>query len=233
MTAALGLGQASGRTALAIAAFMSRPANLLSPAALDRWLADVGGHDLRPMLAAQGARTAVEAHLARATGAASLDVDDTFLNRLRTRATLVSAVEIALAPFARLDRLKAYVVGAVCREAVRGALLKADRQVITTLLGADVQEFSARQATIFYPALADLAPQVSPMLRAADGADFAVHPVAALAAQVIASAIGTEAPLAAAILTIRESGAVADGPTIPVTAAQCAEVFRLWQREAR
>lgn len=233
MTAALGLGQVSGRTALAVAAFMSRPAAFLSPAALDRWLADLGGRDLRPLLSAQGARRAVEAFLADATGSRGLEVDATFLNRLRTRSGTVTAVEIALAPFPRLERLKAFVVGAICRDALRGALLRADREAMAALLGGEVQDFAARQAAVFYPALGELAPQLAPALRAGDGIPLAVHPVGALAGQVIASAIGTEAPLTASILAIREHGSAADAQPIALTAAQAAEILRLWQREAR
>lgn len=233
MGAALSLGMASGRTALQVAGFMSRPAAALAPAARDRWLADVGGRDLRPMLDAKAARRAVEAYLASVTGAATLSVDAAFLNGLAARASAVAAIDIALAPFDRLDRLKAFVIGAICRDQVRGALLKADRQVIEALLGAEVQDFAARQAATFYPALAGLAPSIGPALRGADGTSFSTHPVNALAGRVISAAIGAETPLAAAILAIREHGQPDIGTAVPLTQAQCAEVLRLWQREAR
>lgn len=233
MAAALSPGLASGRTALQVAGFMARPGALLARPAIDRWLADVGGRDVRPMLDAAGARRAVEAYLATVTGAKDLAVDATFLNNLAARGSVVTAIDIALAPFDRLDRLKAFVIGAICRDAVRGALLRADRQAIEALLGRDVQDFAARQAATFYPALADLAPSVSPALRGADGTEFAAHPVNALAARVILAAIGAETPLAAVILAIRESGSPALGTPVPLGQAHCAEVLRLWQREAR
>lgn len=233
MAAALHLGQASGRSALAIAAFMARPVPALRPQAVDRWLSDVTGRDIRPMLDAPAARRAVETYLARVTGAARLSVDVNFLNSLAARASVVTAVEIALAPFRQLDRLKAYVIGAICRDAIRGTLMKADRQVIETLLGAEVQEFAQRQAATFYPALAELAPSISPVLRVADTTPFSEHPVNALAGRVIHAAIGTEATLAAAILSIRETGAPDGGTQVPLSQAQRAEVLRLWQREAR
>ena len=233
MAAALSLSQASGRTALAVAAFIARPGSALGFQAVDRWLSDAGGRDLRPMLDAKAARRAVEAYLSQVTGAQSLLVDEAFLNSLAARASVVSAVEIALAPFARLDRLKAFVIGAICREAVRGALLKADRLAIEALLGADVQEFAARQAATCYPALADLAPSFGPALRAADGTEFAAHPVSSLARHVILAAIDEEAPLAASILAIRENGSPERGVRVPLTSAQRVEILRLWQREAR
>lgn len=233
MAGALSLGQASGQTALAIAAFIARPAKYLTTSAKDRWLSDVGGHDLRPMLDAEGARRAVETYLAGVTGAKSLAVDEAFLNSLAARPAAVTAVQIALARFAQLDRLKAYVIGAICRDAIRGALLRSDRHAIEALLGADVQDFAARQAATFYPALAALAPSIAPALRAADGTGFASHPINALAGHVISAAIRIEAPLAAAILAIRESGLVEGGAPVPLTPVQCAEVLRLWQREAQ
>lgn len=233
MAVALSLGQASGRTALAVAAFMSRPVAMLATAAVDRWLSDVGGRDLRPMLEAEAARAAIEAYLADVTGARTLEVDTQFLNRLRSRAGTVTAVEIALAPFARLDRLRTFVVGAICRDAVRGALLRTDRQAIGALLGAEVQEFASRQAQTFYPALAGLSPHLAPALRSADGVAFAAHPVSAIASRVVSAALRSEAPLAASILAIREQGSPDTGIPVELDPAQCAEVFRLWQREAR
>lgn len=233
MAAALSLSQASGRSALAVAGFIARPAAALSRSAVDRWLSDVGGRDIRPMLDAKAARAAVEAYLSQATGAQQLFVDEGFLNSLAVRASAVMAIDIALAPFARLDRLKALVIGAICRDAIRGALLKTDRQALETLLGADVQDFAARQAATFYPALAGLAPSIAPALRVADSTDFAAHPVNALAGRVISAAIAAETPLAAAILAIREQGSPEPGTPVPLSQAQCAEVLRLWQREAR
>lgn len=233
MAGALSLGQPSGRTALAVAAFIARPVSALKPAALDRWLADVGGRDLRPMLGARGALRAVETYLSEVTGARRLPVDDALLNRLRIRTEVVTAVEIALAPFARLDRLKAHVVGAVCRDAVRGALLRSDRQALKALLGPEIQDFAARQAATFYPALAQLAPHLTPILRSADGTAFAAHPVNTAAARIVAAAIGAEAPIAAAILSIRETGSAEDPAPLALTVAQANEVLRLWQREAR
>ncbi len=233
MAAALSHTLASGRSALLVAGFMARPGALLGGQAIDRWLADVGGRDVRPMLDAAGARRAVETYLATVTGAKDLAVDAAFLNGLAARSSVVTAIDIALAPFYRLDRLKAFVIGAICRDAVRGALLRADRQAIEALLGRDVQDFAARQAATFYPTLAGLAPSVAPALRGADGTEFAAHPVNALAARVISAAIGAETPLAAAILAIRESGAPTLGTPVPLNQAQCAEVLRLWLREAR
>jgi hypothetical protein len=233
MSATLSLGQPSGRTAVAIAGFIARPVASLRPAVIDRWLADVAGHDLRPMLAARAVQPVVNRYLAQATGAARLEVDAGFLARLRTRAGLGTAVEIALAPFARIDRLKAFVVGAICRDAVRGALLRSDRAALAALLGAEAQEFASRQAATFYPALGELAPTLGQALRAADGTAFALHPVSLAAGRVVAAALAAEAPLAAAILSIRETGAAGDLPSVAVTPAQGAEVLRLWQREAR
>jgi hypothetical protein len=233
MSGAISLGQPSGRTALAIAAFIARPATSLRPGAIDRWLADVGGQDLRPMLGARPVQGLVNRYLSQATGASRLEVDTGFLSRLRSRAGLVTAMELALAPFARLDRLKLYVVGAICRDAVRGALFRRDREVLAALLGPDVRDFAARQAATFYPALGGLAPQVLPALRAADGTGFADHPVSAAAGRVIAGALAVEAPLAAAILAIRESGSLADTWPVDLTTAQATDVLRLWQREAR
>ena len=185
------------------------------------------------MLAARSAQAVANRYLSRVTGAAGLRVEDSFLNHLRSRAGLAIAMDIALAPFARLDRLKAYVVGAVCRDAVRGALLRSDREAMTALLGPEVQDFAARQAATFYPALGGLAGSMKAVLRAADGTGFADHPINAVAGQVVAGAIAAEAPLAAAILAIRETGAAADSWPVALTPAQGAEVLRLWQREAR
>jgi hypothetical protein len=233
MAAALSLDQASGRSALAVAGFMLRPLSALAPAATDRWLADVNGKDLRPMLNAAGARRALEAYLAKVTGAGSLEVDAAFLDSLRSRPGVVCAIDIALASPARLNRLRAFVVGAICRDMIRGALLKADREAIGTLLGPEVREFASRQAATFYPALAELAPGLAPSLRVSDGDDFATHPVNAAAGRVVVGALAVEMPLAASILAIRETGSPLTGDAFTPSPAQCAEVLRLWQREAR
>ncbi|NIZ12009.1 hypothetical protein [Phaeobacter sp. HF9A] len=192
---ALALDSEAGQATLRVARLLADPLSVLpaGAATLPALFHAPEFRALAPKALAATPAGAVLSEIARATRA------------LPERLTpeMSTALKLALAPEAQLSKAQRFLAAAIHAPRLRAALLKAEREAMAALFGADAFEFALREGAAFCHLLAQFDEGAT-----LSGADFASHPAAKTAHRLMAACLMASQPAAGHVYALRSTGAL-------------------------
>lgn len=233
---ALSFAQSSGRSAAALAAFLTDPAPALAPTARTHLLGQIAGQTGAPdqiasLLESPFLTPQLPRLLAALPAFRELPVDAASLSALAADRAACRALDAALAPLSRLAVLTRMTMAAICAERIRARILKQDRRAMEQLLGPAAYSMALREARMVFGALSALddgsalPAQTDPLAAVAEGAG-------ARAVAVLAAALSEASPLAGQVALLRLTGQTtpASGAFPVLDARQARQMSRLIAR---
>ena len=206
MATALRFSQPNAQQAIRVAALISSPMDHVEPEVISAHLSDVNGHDLTTLAGSPLARDSLNRFLRDKLNLHEAMDGHLPLTALEYDDQTAHAFDLALGQLSRVRALQPHLLAAICQKEIMGALLKTDREALAALLGPDAFAFAAREAAMFYPGLARLAPEAGTVLRQADGTPFETHPAKTFANKVILAYLAAQSELPARIYSLRTIG---------------------------